>query len=61
MKNDNIFLGVILVSLLAVGMTVGVLAGKRMGISGVKVDSGKQFIYDNATYKCEKTNELKED
>lgn len=24
------------------------------------IKSGKEFIMDNATYKCEKTNELKE-
>jgi hypothetical protein len=47
---------------LIIGATLGVLAGiavyETLTTNNSEIKSGKEFIIENATYKCTKTNEL---
>lgn len=46
---------IIIVSLCALSFGMGYFS------MGIKVESGKQFIYGNASHKCKVTNKLVED
>lgn len=43
----------------SIGLTVGIIFVTLISIKKSDVESGKQFIIHNSTYKCQKTNELK--
>lgn len=59
MTKDKFFI----MLLFALCFTIGTLFGFCVAPEylGNEINSGKQFIHGNSTYKCEKTNTLVED